>query len=312
MSYPDRRVQYEAALTLGHALPEQPFSDDFKVVPMLANAVRTGGELFAVVVAEDGEDRRALTGALEAMGFTVLAAESSVSMLRPTMAGAVAVDAAVVKSSDIEAVRRAVTELRQAPKTLAAPVVVLGGPESSRMALEYRSDRSVLVTRHVDDDSLKAAVEAAMEDASGGRMTEAQAEEYALLALEALRDIAISDSTVYRIEDAQDALLDALATREGGVRMFVARILSMISGEQAQRELFDAAVGATAGEQAELLGYVADSIKTHGSMAEPRQVDALLRLIRDASGDVAAAAAQVHGAMNRRPTPQSVELVPKP
>ena len=49
LSYPDRRVQYEAALTLGNAMPQQRFAGDQAVVPTLASAVRQGGKAMAVV-----------------------------------------------------------------------------------------------------------------------------------------------------------------------------------------------------------------------------------------------------------------------
>ena len=49
LAYPDRRVQYEASLTLARALPPTAFNGDYRVVPLLASAVRTGAAAFVVV-----------------------------------------------------------------------------------------------------------------------------------------------------------------------------------------------------------------------------------------------------------------------
>jgi hypothetical protein len=79
LSYPDRRVQYEAALTLGRALPAQPFSGDYSVVPLLSSAVRMGNKSLALVIVEDAEDRNLAAGALQKMGFDIAGTGGSVA-----------------------------------------------------------------------------------------------------------------------------------------------------------------------------------------------------------------------------------------
>jgi len=149
-----------------------------------------------------------------------------------------------------------------------------------------------------------------MQSASGGRMTDAEAEEYAIMSLSVLRDIAISRSAVYHVADAETALTDALATRSGGVRMMVADIMSLIDSDSAQRQLFDAALAAKEDEQVELLMRVAASVRLFGDRAEKRHVDALIELIAKASGATADAAAAVHGSLNLS-TSDAVKLIPQ-
>ena len=310
LSYPDRRVQYEAALTLARALPSQSFGRDHAVVPLLATAVRTGGQSFATVIAGDDEDRRVLVGALESMGFTIVGAEANAPSLRPALASAFAVDLVVMKPSSLDDARSALAELQAGPKTLASPIVVLGNAELGPLRLEHAGDRRLKFTRYTNDEALANAVTAVMDTASGGMITEAEAEEYAIRSLDALRDIAICQSSVYNIADAEPALLEAIDQREGGIKMFIAEILSLTDSEVAQRKLFDVALNASGGEQVDLLGHVAASVRHLGSTAEQRQLDSLLELIKNGDGPVAEAAAMVHGSLNRRATPAAIELIP--
>jgi hypothetical protein len=176
---------------------------------------------------------------------------------------------------------------------------------------DYRDDRRVKVVRSsATAEELNANIEAVMVSASGGRITEAEAEQYAIYALGALEDIAISRNTAYSIADAESALIDALETRTGGTRMLVAKILALIDSDAAQRELFDAALAATEDEQVQLLGHVSDSVRLFGDRSEKRHVDALLDLIANSTGAVAEAAATVHGALNM-PASDAVKLVPQ-
>jgi hypothetical protein len=149
-----------------------------------------------------------------------------------------------------------------------------------------------------------------MQRGAGGRMTEAQAEEYAILALEVLHDIAISHSPAYAIADAETALIDALVTRTGGTRMKVAEIVALIDSDNAQRKLFDASLAAAGDEQVELLQLTADSVRRFGDKAEKRHVDGLLDLIAKATGPTAEAAATVHGSLNL-PDSGAVKLIPQ-
>ena len=93
--------------------------------------------------------------------------------------------------------------------------------------------------------------------------------------------------------------------------MLVADILALIDSDVSQRKLFDAAFAAKDDEQAQLLFRVADSVRLFGDKAEERHVTALVDLIANSSGDVAEAAANVHGALNL-PTSGAVKLLPAP
>ena len=189
-------------------------------------------------------------------------------------------------------------------------LVVAVALEMPELKLVFRDDIRVKIARaRISETEFAEAVDEVMLRAAGGRMTEAEAEAYAIEAIMTLRDIAISGNTAYAIGDAAPALIQALADRTGALRFNVAMILAMVDGSEAQRTLFDAALAAAGDEQLDLLDTVAESVKRFGDHSEPRHVEALLDLITNSGGETAEAAARVAGALNL-PTRTAIELIP--
>lgn len=311
MRYPDRRVQYEAALTLGNAVPSQSFPGDYSVVPMLASAVRTGNAVFAVVVAQDQEDRQVLASRLQSLGFTVLNSGGSLAEVDPDIAAAPGVDLVVVRGG-ADFVRSQVAAMRTNPRTVAAPALgVASSADTVTLNRDFENDRRTLMWQSgLGDEQFSAAVDQVMNRTSGGRISDDEAQQYSIEALDTLRTIATANSPVYKIEDAENALLAALERRAGGVRLLVADVLALTNTETAQRRLLDAAIAAKETEQIELLDRVAASARRFGNKVEPRQVEALLKLIGESTGATADAAARVHGALNL-PASNAVKLIVK-
>jgi len=312
MSYPDRRVQYEAALTLGRALPQQKFGGDQSVVPILASAIRSGSKPLATVIATNQENLANYRSQVEQLGFQIMATGADVAEVQSDLAKASGTDLIVIQMNSAEDDKKAVTVLRAIPKTSAAPILVIASAlDKIGLDREYRGDRRVKVMRPgLNPQEWTANVESLMQSASGGRMTEAEAEEYAIKALGALRDVAISRSPAYSITDAESALIDAVVTRTGGTRMLVADILALIDDDAAQRKLFDVALTGTGEEQVALLYHVADSVRLFGDRAEKRHVTAVVDLVANSTGPTAEAAATVLGALNL-PNSDAVKLLPQ-
>ena len=312
LTYPDRRVQYEAALTLAHALPQQRFDGDQQVVPILASAVRQGAKALALFVVENEENRANATEQAQKLGFEIVGAGPSAAAVQPDVARAVGVDLIFVRMGSAEDTKAAIEAIRSVPKAAAAPIVVIAsGTDEAQLNKDFRNDPRIIMTRAAaGEDALTKSVEIVMKRGAGGRITESESEEYAIRALGALRDIAISRSPAYAIADAESALADALDVREGGTRLLVADILALINTDTAQRKLFDSSFAASGEEQAQLLNRTADSVRLFGDKAEERHVAALLDLITNSTGDVAVSAATVHGALNL-PTTGAVNLLPQ-
>jgi len=311
LQYPDRRVQYESAMTLGGALPKEGFPGDFAVVPTLAAAVRAVGAEFAAVVSSDPEDRQVISNRLKAMGYTVLNPGPSISAIDADIVAAPGVDLLVLRGSE-SFIKEQLAAARSSRRLLAVPVVaVTTPPDKIRLDRDLVDDRRVLTwTAGGTDEQFNAAVEDVVSRTTGGRISEAESLQYAIDSLATLERIALSGTPVYRVEDAQPALLEALEKRTGGLRLMVADVLAATPTDDAQRRLLDAALAATDQEQVDLLDRVAASARRFGNRAEPRQTDALLELIANSQGPVADAAARVHGAMNL-PASNAVKLIIK-
>lgn len=309
LQYPDRRVQYESAMTLGGALPKESFPGDFAVVPTLASAVRAVGAEFAAVVTADAEERQVISNRLKALGYTVLNPGPSISAIDADLVAAPGVDLLVLRGSE-SFIKEQLAAARSSRRLLAAPVVaVTSAPDKIRLDRDLTEDRRVLTwIAGGTDEQFGAVVEDVVARTTGGRITEAESQQYAIEALDTLERIALSGSPVYRVEDAQPALLEALEKRSGGLRLLVADVLAATPTDEAQRRLLDAALAATEQEQVDLLDRVAASARRFGNRAEPRQTDALLELIAASQGPVADAAARVHGAMNL-PASNAVKLI---
>ncbi|MCZ6836071.1 MAG: hypothetical protein O7G85_09890, partial [Planctomycetota bacterium] len=301
-----------SSLTLAKALPKQNFDGDFRIVPLLSSAVRSGNQSFALVIADDREDQLNHVNRLQALGFSIVGSGASVREVTSAINDSTGVDLIVVQRTSASQMQDVVEQLQQIAKTAVAPLLLLAtGVDRPALTAEYRSHPRISVVRAgIGDEVLSSVIEDLLNRAAGGRMTEAEAEIYAIESMSALRDIAISNNEVFNISDALPALRDALDTRYGGTRLLIADILALMPDHQAQRKLFDASLVNDDEQQIDLLERVAASVKQYGNMAEPRHIDALVDLIMNSDGDIAEAAARVHGALNL-PATTAVQLIPR-
>jgi hypothetical protein len=119
-----------------------------------------------------------------------------------------------------------------------------------------------------------------------------------VLALEALRNLAMSGSSVFDVADAEQPLLDALEAESGGLQVMVAEVLALVDTQASQRALVDAALTASDGVQIDLLDQAAASARRFGNRTDSTQASALAGLIQGASGEVADAAGRLYGALD--------------
>lgn len=311
LEYPDRRVQYEAALTLAQALPREGFDGDFWIVPLLSSAVRTGSQMFALVIADDREDQQTIANRLSSLGYSIVGQGASVREVNNEIQESTGVDLVVIQRNTANRSRETVQSLSLIPRTAVAPILISAAQiDRNSLKEEYRGHPRVSVVRvGLSEEALASIIESLMARGAGGRITEEEAEAYAIDALIALRDIAISHSPVYNIGDALSSLRDALDVRTGTTRLWVADILALIPDQRAQRKLFDDAMVDGDDQQIDLLERAAESVKRYGNMIEQRHIDALIDLIMNTDGEIAEAASRVHGSLNL-PAGAALELIP--
>ena len=297
LAYPDRRVRFDAALVIANALPQQGFSSDAAVVPILGSMVAAGGSTGAAI-AQNDEDLRTIDARLGGIGFRPLRGGRDFSAVSTELVGGQGVDLIVVQGPR-GFVRDTVAAVRNSRVAGAAPVVVLADPaDASGLSIDFDGDARVAVMSSGSPDSaFERAVAAASGGAGGSVVSEEEGADYTIRALDALQMIADSGSPVFDVRNAEIPLLAALASATGDLRVRVADVVARVPTERSQRTLMDSALRAQGMEQAELLLCLAESARRFGNMLESQQVDALRKVITSASGPEADAAGAAYGAL---------------
>lgn len=300
LNYPNRRVQYEAALALAAAQPQSAFAGSERVVPVLASAIRGASSQYAVVVTGDAETYQGIRRMLAGMGYTVLPQGRTLSDIAQPIAEAPAVDLVVSVGLNAEQVPGLVGEVRASNKLAATPLLAITSPEAySVLRHRYATDASVAVRpMGTREEQLSATLTDLLSASTGGPISEEEARQYAQRSLAALRDLAVSANPVLNVGDASMPLITALADQSSPDRIKIAEVLSRIGQERTQRAVMEAAMAAKGGDRVVLLGMVADSAKRFGNMLEIRSVAQIVDLATNGSDDEATAAAALMGALN--------------
>lgn len=310
LDYPDRRVQFEAAFALASVNPPSAFVGSRQVVPLLAQAVRGGGQTYAGIVSAGTEDAQRISGTLRAMGLMPLTAAADAREFGAISARNAGCDLVVIAGNAAQ-VRDQFAAVRAQRAGSALPVVVVAQPADKGSLDALASDgRTVVLGADISDDAFKAGVDQLVQKAFGARLGASDSSRYVNEGVDALRRVGYAGGGVYRLADAEAALADALRTQEGAVKVAVADLLSMIDSSRAQRAVIDAALGAGGDEQVMLLSPVAQGARRFGSKATSAQADAVRELVRTSSGPLADAAAAAFGALSL-PSSEAVDLIIK-
>jgi hypothetical protein len=313
LTYPNRRVQYEAALAIASAQPGETFAGSDRVVPILSGAIREASLKIAAAVAPDAESYQRIRRVLEADGFTVLPMSRTLAELSGPVAESPSVDVLVMAGQDVAGLPEAVQGVRNDPKLSAAPVLILTTPDGyTELRRRYERDTTVTVRQSsVTDDMLSKSITELVKGASGGVITGDEARLYAGRCLAALRDLAVSNNATLSAADSALPLIGALSDKalaESGTvnRLEVAEVLSRINQERCQSAIMDAALNASGPERVAFLGRVADSAKRFGNLLSRVHVSRTVELAQSADRAEATAAAALLGALNL----SNADLVP--
>ncbi|TVQ31370.1 MAG: hypothetical protein EA376_09670 [Phycisphaeraceae bacterium] len=302
LSYPDRRVQYEAALALAQAKPVSQFPGAERVTPILAGAVPDASERFAVVLAVDIERQQDLRDLLMEEGYTVLQAGVALADVAEAIADAPGVDL-LVADLPARASRVLLERVRETPRLEATPLLAMMPTEAwNELWPRYEENPMTEVSRTgLSDSQIAERVTRLVREAAGPVVSEAEARAYAVRSLDTLRDLAISRNPVLDVSDAAAPLISAIGDTTGEIQLKVADVLARINEQRAQVALMDAALrtqGMTTRTRIELMQRVAESAKSFGNMLESRHIREITRLAQTGAQEEATAAAALIGALN--------------
>lgn len=299
LAYPNRRVQYEAALALGKSSPAESFRGSERVVPLLAGAVRDAGALTAIVLT--GGDREAYEAdraVLESMGFTVLPpSPTGLDGLEAAIVEAPGVDLIVTRLGQDQTILE-IESARGSDRLSATPVLAMVTPDDEAALLrQYRRDQTVAIRRALTPEMFTATADELLRVASGGAITDEEAQDYASRALRVLRDLAVSNNTVLDVADSATILIDVLADAQGLTMIDVAEVLSHVNSPAAQTAIFEKALASDGFEQIEMLAIAADSGKRFGNYLDTRLVRRLVELAQSENEELATQAVALMGSL---------------
>lgn len=301
VAYPNRRVQYDAALAVGAAQPATDFPGSARIVPTLASAIRDASAKYAVVISPDTSDQQAITEVLASRGYTVLRPARSLNELGQEIAEAPGIDLVLSMNMPGPSTDLLIQEVRSRPNLAATPVLaVLSLQGYLLLERKYEDDASTKVVREgISNEQIATAADTLVEASVGGAISEGESRDYKLRALSVLRDLAVSGNDVLKVSFASAPLVTALGQETGDVKLRTAEVLSYIDDKTVQVALMDEALNLTAEEQISLLEHTANSAKRFGNKLEPRQINSLVRLASGAETDAqATAAAALMGALS--------------
>lgn len=300
LGYPNRRVQYDAALAIAAAQPATAFPASDRVVPTLASSLRGASSLYAAVICNDTEQYQMLRGLLQGQGYTVMPQGRTLADLEAPIAESPAVDLVVLAGHGAERAAAMINEAAGTPKTSATPVLALSTPDGyAELRTRFEGNPRVAVRQvGITPDAVTTSVNGLVTTASGGAISADEARAYAARAVRALRDLAVSGGEVLKVSDATLPLVGAFAEAKGQVKLDLGEVLARINAPSAQGALADAALGASTDERISLLGLTAQSAKRFGNLLEARHTTRVMELASTGNDAEATAAAALLGALN--------------
>ena len=295
LTFPDRNVRFRAAEALARSHPREPFTDDFRVVSVLIEAIRPSDAAIAAVVAPDEATLNALASAAAELGYEpkrARTAEALATVLRDTPA----VDVLITRG-DAQAILELIRQTERSTKLAAAPVVAFTNTADQIRLNEALGGggRFTSVVEAIGVDSLRTAA-TAVQTRFDGESTEADRDDQARRALALLRSLALRP-TVLDPGSARPALTRLLQGDRPALAGPAASALAALGQPEAQQALADAALAAEPSQQTLLLEALAESATLHGNQLASNTVRALGDLAAQAEGEVALAAGRVYGAL---------------
>lgn len=311
LTYPDRRVRYEAAFAIASSVPHASFPGAERVVPVLADAIREGARPYAVAIAPSPEDLNTISQLLGPVGQYQMVVGNSIDGVAAQITEAPSINLIVV-NAPLGQAQAAVAAARQHYRLASVPIAVLATAQQQPALQTIFRDVPgvVIVNTEGGAEQVTAALQQTAAWSQGEAISPEQALAYAQQALALLQNLAESASQEFRASEAQAALLEALGDSREPVVRGAADVLALLPSPQAQQALANAALDTARGPEMQIamLNDLAASARIHANQLTERQVGQIGQLVNTATGEMADAAAEVYGALNL-PTERAVQVI---
>lgn len=313
LSFPDRMVRIRAALALGRALPTQVFHNYQNLMPVLSEALMLhGGARNALVVDPDEATGNLVAGALRAEGYEVLSDAELFHGLDKVRRELPGIDV-ICLASDVKepALSEALSQLRSEFRFAATPTIIISKPADRQLVRDLvRADHRLgAIVAGEDVERIKTVI-AKVSRAVGAKPIDADSGvALALEAAEVLRLLALTNNSLFDVQDAEPALIVALATTDDKLRITVAHVLGHLGTSTAQ----EAIAGITLDEnepqemRVSMFEALAQAAKRRGNYLGPDSVQRIIAIAESEQNMVIReAASQTLGALSLPGNPASV------
>jgi len=312
MNYPDRRVRFEAAFAIAESQPHVDFSGAQRVVPVLGEATRESGRLYAAVIAPSIDEINGTVTMVQTGGEYQVLMGNSIEVIQAQIQSVPGVDLIAINSTPEQAAG-VIVAARRHFKLMSTPILIF--TEADAMAAVNRrlgSKRLVyVVDKAAGQEQIAAAVQRATQSTFGAKLNDQQAQDYAVTALQIIKKLQIQHSSTFNATESEPALIEALGDTREPVVLNAGAALSTFPSVEAQQAVGQIAISGDVGVsmQVELLRSLAESARVNGNQLSDIQIDRLIDLIdKTPAGDLADAASEAYGALNL-PTSRGVDLI---
>ena len=299
LQFPDRLVRFEAAITLGSALPQQPFAGQEWVVPTLAEAVNNSSKANIVIVAPDLNAANAMKESLKDAVRADTASDASGAMSaegRLPSVDVLVLDSRGNKDNDA---------ILAGPRVQGVAKLIIVESKASPFAAAEVDNQ--LITTLVaaagaapDAAALTAGITKARARAGSGSLDDKLAESYAQRAANLLEKLAINRGQL-DVSVAAAALMRALDDSRVEIAKSSANVLAMIQSKEAQAAVAAKALDDKTAEDLKIATFkaLAKSAKNWGNQLDANTTDALQKVVETSQSlPVRSAAAEAQGALN--------------
>ena len=306
LTFPDRQVRYNAALTLGGALPEHAFAQSESVAPILAEALRQKGQLYALVAAPEQDSRNELTSALrDSQTFAEVVAGETLGMTLEQAKELESFDLVVLAYGMQQPDIREALDLMQVDHRLAfCPTVVVAKPQDKAQArkLAEQYDFVAVLSAGATADAMLEAGEGILKRNQASLFDATLADTYATAAVEVLRSLAVTGNQALDLTVAEPALIAATRDERERIQVLATEVLAQMSSSAAQRAIAALALDEELGLETRLmaLGNLARSAKLHGNSLLAEHVEGMYQIVSSLEEDaqLRRGAAEAYGALN--------------
>jgi len=306
LSFPDRQVRYNAALTLGGALPKRAFTQSELVVPILAEALRQKGQLYALTVDPDQDGRNAITSALRDSGaFAKVVAGETLGMTLDQAKGLESFDLVVLAYGMKQPSMREALDLMKVDYRLAfCPTLVIAAAqdnaEAEKLAQDY--DFVAVLSKGAAADALLDAGQEILQRNQASLFDATLADTYATAAAEVLRSLAVTGNQALDLTVAEPALIGATQDQRATIQVLATEALAQMTSSKAQRAIAALALESQLPAETRLMAFdnLARSAKLHGNSLVAEHIEAIYQIVSSPEQDplLRRGAAEAYGALN--------------